>query len=378
MKKTVLGNLLIALVAVLCMDILSSGCGSGSVGDPLSVGVGTGGSVSPTTISLSNGGAAGTSAWANGGSTSSTSPGDTTCGTTTRDTTQAPADILIVLDRSESMTSSLTDDKTCTSSTCTTRLAAVVPAVQAVVTDNPGIHWGLELFSSPGGNSCSVSSTPQVPISADSSAAINAQLAALTTQTSTPTRLAITTATAYLNMVADGNNKAILLASDGLPNCASGAGSSSSGTDDLSGTKVAVKAAKDAGFPVYVIGIGPTTSVSNLNQLAVEGGTGSYYPATSTTELNAALTKIAKAVSTCTFKSDTAPPKGNSSLVYVYVDKNYVAQDDSNGWKFDPTDSTNSTIVLTGSTCTDLMDGKTSQVQIVFGCPGTAPTKVIF
>jgi uncharacterized membrane protein len=60
------------------------------------------------------------------------------------------------------------------------------------------------------------------------------------------------------------------------------------------------------------------------------------------------------------------------------VDKNYVAQDDSNGWKFDPTDSTNSTIVLTGSTCTDLMDGKTSQVQIVFGCPGTAPTKVIF
>jgi len=277
------------------------------------------------------------------------------------------------------MTNSLTDDKTCTSSTCTTRLAAVVPAVQAVVTNNPGIHWGLELFSSPGGNSCSVSSTPQVPISADSSAAINAQLAALTTQTSTPTRLAITAATAYLNMVADGNNKAILLASDGLPNCGSGSGGgSSSGSDDLLGTTTAVKDALVAGYPVYVIGIGPATSVSNLNQLAVEGGTGSYYPATSTTELNAALTKIAKAVSTCTFKSDTAPPKGNSSLVYVYVDKNYVAQDDSNGWKFDPTDSTNSTIVLTGSTCTDLMDGKTSQVQIVFGCPGTAPTKVIF
>jgi hypothetical protein len=377
MKEPVLGDWFIALAAALCMGILSLSCSSsGSVGDNLTVAGGTGGSVSPTTISLSNGGAAGTSAGANGGSTSSTSPGDTTCGTTTRDTTQAPADILIVLDRSESMTNSLTDDKTCTSSTCTTRLAAVVPAVQAVVTNNPGIHWGLELFSSPGGNSCSVSSTPQVPISADSSAAINAQLAALTTQTSTPTRLAITAATAYLNMVADGNNKAILLASDGLPNCASGAGSSSSGTDDLSGTKVAVKAAKDAGFPVYVIGIGPTTSVSNLNQLAVEGGTGSYYPATSTTELNAALTKIAKAVTTCTFKSDTVPQ--DSNLVYVYVDKNLADKSDSNGWKFDPTDSTNSTIVLTGSTCTDLMDGKTSQVQIVFGCPGTAPTKVIF
>jgi hypothetical protein len=247
--------------------------------------------------------------------------------------------------------------------------------VETVVTDNPDIHWGLELFSSPGGASCSVSSAPQVPIGADSSAAIKAQLDTLTTQTSTPTRLAITTATTYLNSVTDGNNKAILLASDGLPNCANGT-SSSSGTDDLPGTEVAVKAAKDAGFPVYVIGIGPATSVSNLNQLAVAGGTESYYPATSAAELTAALTKIAKTVSTCTFKADTAPT--DSSLVYVYVDKNLVNKDDSNGWKFDPTDSTYSTIVLTGSTCADLMDGKTSQVQIVFGCSGTAPTKVIF
>jgi hypothetical protein len=377
MKKTVPGNLLVALVAVSYMGILSLSCDSGTVGDTPTVGGGTGGSTSPTTINLSNGGATGTSAGANGGSTS---PGDITCGTTTRETSQLPADILIVLDRSESMNYSLTANQACSStntpgSTCSTRLDAVVPAVQTVVTDNPNIHWGLELFSSPGGNSCSVSSTPQVLISADSSAAIKSQLAALTTQTSTPTRLAITTATAYLNTVTDGNNKAILLASDGLPNCASGA-ASSSGADDLSGTEIAVEAAKNAGIPVYVIGIGPATSVSNLNQLAVAGGTGSYYPATSTTELATALTKIAKAASTCTFKSDTAPQ--DSSLVYVYVDKNLVTKDDSEGWKFDPTDSTSSTIVLTGSTCTDLMDGKTSQVQIVFGCPGTSPAKVIY
>jgi hypothetical protein len=288
------------------------------------------------------------------------------CGSTmTIDTTRTQADILILLDRSASMDWSLTSDSACRGANCSTRAAAVVSALEAIVVDNPDISWGLELLPTPNGSYCSVSRTPQVGVSSSSASAIRSQLAGYTTALSTPTAAAVNAATAYLKTVGDGNRKAILLATDGLPNCASG---QSWATEDMIGATAAVTAAKNAGFPVYVIGIGPSTSISNLNVLAEAGATGSYYPATSTTALDAALSSIAKVVSsTCTFKANTTPP--DTTLVVVYVDKNLVAQSDSEGWMFDPADTTYSTIILTGSYCQNILAGLTSQVQIVFGCP---------
>jgi hypothetical protein len=287
------------------------------------------------------------------------------CGSTlTIDTSPAQADILILLDRSASMIWSLTSDSNCAAgaTNCSSRAAAVVPAVDAIVADNPDIHWGLELFPTPGATTCGVSSTPQVGISADSASAIKSQLASFTTSLSTPTASVINAATAYLKKVNDANNRAILLATDGLPNCPSGQNWT---IDDMTGASNAATAAKKAGFPVYVIGIGP--SVGNLNSLAQVGGTGSYYPATSTTELDSALKSIAKVVTlTCTFKANTIPP--DKDLATVYIDNRLVPQDDSNGWMFDPADATYSTVVLTGTYCQSMLAGLTSQVQIVFGC----------
>jgi hypothetical protein len=296
------------------------------------------------------------------------------CGSTmTIDTTPAQADILVLLDRSESMIWSLTADSNCAAgaTNCSSRLAAVVPAVDSIVNSNPDIHWGLELFPAPNASTCGVSSTPQVGISSNSASAIRSQLASLTTSLSTPTASAIGVATAYLKKLNDAGNKAILLATDGLPNCASGQNWS---IDDMTGATNAAAAAKKAGFPVYVVGIGP--SVGNLNSLAQAGGSGSYYPAASTTALNAALQSIAKVVSlTCTFKANTIPP--DKDLASVYVDRNLVVKDDINGWMFDPADSTYSTIVLTGTYCQNMLAGITSQVQIVFGCPEASSPDVM-
>lgn len=369
---------------------IAVGCSSspGSVGGTS----GGGGNAGPTTITLtsSTGASSGTSSQGGSSGTAQTSTNGT-CGSTISNTTRAQADVLLVLDRSDSMNWSLTaDNTTCSSgsqpsnprggpsggstSNCTSRLSAVVPAIDTVVSANPGINWGLVLFLAPDGSdgSCLVDSTPQVPISADSAQAINATLASLTTALSTPTTAALNVATSYLKTVNDGNAKAILLATDGLPNC--GAGSQSWQTDDMPGAQAAAAAAKAEGFPVYVIGIGP--SVANLNSLAQSGGTGSYYPVTSTTELDNALDSIAQVVSaTCTFKSNTVPPDKNQ--VYVYVDKNLVPQSSSAGWTFDSSDSTYATITLTGSYCDDMMSGKTSQVEIVFGCPDWTPPSII-
>jgi hypothetical protein len=302
---------------------------------------------------------------------------EVTCkSTTTTKTTRQAADVLIVLDRSASMNWSLAADNYCAAAdrSCSSRLDAVVPAVGQVVSSNPNIQWGLELFATPNSSGyCAVSTTPQVKVGANTATAIKSELAGFTTALSTPTRAAIDVATAYLKTLGDGNNRAILLATDGLPTCAV---DRSWDTEDMPGTVAAVAAAKKAGFPVYVIGMGPSKSIGNLNQLAQAGGTGSYYPVTSTSTLAAALASVAKmATATCTFRATKAP--STPELVYVYVDKHLVAKDDSEGWTFDEDDPTYATVVLTGSYCKAVQDGDTQGVQIVTGCPDVPPPAVL-
>ena len=171
-----------------------------------------------------------------------------------------------------------------------------------------------------------------------------------------------------MQTVKDGNPKAILLATDGEPNCASG---QSSTTTDLPNTIAAIQSAAGAGFPVYVVGIGPSTS--NLDQMAVAGGTTNYYPATSPDQLTAALDKISKIVAlSCNFQTPQ-PPK-DPTQVWVYVDKQLVDQSVDNGWTFGATPSD---IVLTGTLCDSVLAGDTSTVQIIFGCPGYVPPDII-
>jgi hypothetical protein len=288
------------------------------------------------------------------------------CGSTyTIDTRPVPADILIVLDRSESMIWSLTSDSNCRAGAtdCTTRAQAAVAAVGTVVTDNPEIRWGLELF--PTSNMCGVVSRPQVGVSPSSASAIRAQLAGFSTDPSTPTASAIDVAVAYLKTVQDSSNKAILLVTDGMPNCGRG---QDWDADAMADATQAATAGKVAGFPMYVIGIGPSTG--NLNDLAKAGGTGRYFPTMSTSEIGSALRTIAKAA-TCTFKLNALPP--DKDLVTVSIDQQPIGQDETNGWVYAPSDPTSSTIILTGTYCESISAGTTPEVQIVYGCPELTP-----
>jgi len=288
------------------------------------------------------------------------------CGSTTViDTRPVRADILILLDRSESMLWRLSYDDVCGEGEdqCVSRADAVLPAVESLVVENPDINWGLQLFPYPDDPLCLVSSTPQVGVGPESGPAIKAHLAAFSTSASTPTASALEVATAYLRTVEDDRNKAILLATDGYPTCGKKEGES---VEQMMVHAVeAARAAKQAGFPVYVVGIGQ--NVSNLDRLAEAGGTGKYYPATSTAELDNALDSIAKDFSpTCTFRTEAKPPE--RELAAVYVDGKLVPRDETDGWRFDPADATDATIVLTGSHCASMLAGASSEVQIVFGC----------
>jgi hypothetical protein len=132
----------------------------------------------------------------------------------------------------------------------------------------------------------------------------------------------------------------------------------------------AIAAAKAAGFGVYVIGIGP--SVGNLDNMAQAGGTGKSYPATSPQDLTNALMSISKQVATCSFTSTQSPPDPNN--IAVYLDKNLVPKDASNGWTFG---SSQQTINLTGSYCSQITSGGSHQVEVLFGCAGTSPPSII-
>lgn len=305
---------------------------------------------------------------------------DANCGITEQSTTRQPVDILLLLDRSGSMQWSLTDDCSCAGGgfggscpdtvDCTTpsRWDAVAPAVQQTLESSTYVNWGLKFFPSSGGGGgrgsgvCTVNDQVEVAVGPDSATSIQSLVDSATFINATPTALAIENATAYLQGLTDSNEKVILLATDGQPNCADG----NVNNADLEGATAACAAAQAAGIPVYVVGIGP--DLGNLSELAQAGGTDDYYQVNSPEQLADALTAISKVVGSCTYQTDTAPEDPEN--VAVYVNKQLIEKDAADGWKYG---SSTQEIVLTGSYCQDITDGKDTAVQILFGCPGAPP-----
>jgi hypothetical protein len=301
------------------------------------------------------------------------------CNTVTLSTAKhVLADVLVVLDRSGSMNFSINQDCSCDPSAnpakvcdnlehCVTRWSTLAVALDIALSSAPTVQWGLKLFSSPNTGSCGVTQGVEVPLGLDTRAAIKSQIAAISPEGDTPTAAAIRASTAYLDTVPDSNSKVILLATDGDPNCG---GTSPTVYDvDVDGTTQAITQARESGYLVYVIGIG---FVGNLEVFAQAGGTGSYYPGQSPEQLSQALGAISRAAG-CTFAIDAAP--SDPSSVGVYLDKNLVPQDSSNGWTFGATPRS---VVLHGSSCDKTLLDTATVVQVLFlGCnerfPSTLP-----
>jgi hypothetical protein len=308
---------------------------------------------------------------------------DVNCGITEKETTRQPVDVLLLLDRSGSMQYKIDDDCYCSNDVavpsagslcddttdCTTRWDAVVAGLKKTFESASFVNWGLKLFPSAtvasGGNQCSVNQEMEVAVAADSAPPIQSEIDSMGNDSfasATPTALGVQSATSYLQGLDDPNKKFILLATDGAPNCKGG----NVANADLDGASSACAAALAAGIPVYVIGIGP--SVDNLSALAQAGGTNDYHPANSPDQLAEALTAISKIVVSCVYQTDSEPEDPEN--VAVYVNKQLIEKDAADGWKYG---TSTKEVVLTGSYCQDITDGKDTTVQILFGCPGMPP-----
>ena len=298
---------------------------------------------------------------------------DANCGNQATALTQLPADLLVVLDRSGSMTLDIASETLCDPPTasCTQRWKSILAGMTKVLASSPvSIDWGLKFFSTPGVSGaqgstpegCVVKPGVEVPIGKDSASGILQAISTATPSYNTPTRAALTTATAYLQTVSDNRPKYILLATDGEPNCAlNGAYPTES---DTAATLSAIDAALVAGIEVFVLGVGPSTG--NLDQMAARGGTGHYYPALSPESLNSALATIAGIVASCAYDVGAIPPDPDN--LGVYLDKNLVPRSQTDGW----TMSGDQTVLFTGATCERIKAGTYKSVQVLFGCPGVS------
>jgi hypothetical protein len=278
-----------------------------------------------------------------------------TCVQATPKIKNVPPDVLIVLDRSQSMVRG-SDDKDCTTASgncangnkwvqATAALATVLPKTQDMV------NWGLFFFGDPhkSGTTCDVGTVADVAPSTANATAIANAIAGTKPESATPTTAAIKNAAAYLKGLKNDNPKFILLATDGLPTCGTatsvctvdgtgGSGSGSGGAGGRTGAggragtggqqggtgtgmfmcddaaaAAAIKEAHDVDMiPTFVVGIATAgMGDATLNRMAVNGGfprsgATQYYSVNSGEELQAALATITTQTKTCFFGIDPA------------------------------------------------------------------------
>ena len=374
MKASATATTIASIAACILAGALSLQCGpTGSINvEPQAGGGNRGGGITGTSPTAGAGGSTESSSNLDAAPASA----EINCGVQTQNPAPQPVDLLLVLDRSGSMTSDIASDTDCSGrnppANCTARWPTMTASLTQVLATSPAeVRWGLKLFTSPRGSTCTVNPGADVAVGPNTAAQIQAAIAGTSPGNQTPTTAAIKASVTYYGTVSDGLPHYILLATDGQPNCDPGTSASVTDASVQDTASAIATALNPGGIKTYVIGIGPSTG--NLDNFAQAGGTGSFFPATSPDQLTAALSSIIVDVASCKFTMNATPPDpGNLG---VYLDKNTkVPLDPSDGYTLGPDGVT---VTFNGSYCEGLKNGTYLVVEVFFGCPGAPPPPVI-
>jgi hypothetical protein len=201
-----------------------------------------------------------------------------------------------------------------------------------------------------------------------------------------------------------GGHIAIILATDGAPNCNANAGCGydacqpniedipgcpklgpfncceppdghRENCNDESGALGAITSLRASNIPVYVVGLPGAAPYANLlDQMAIVGGTArpqspKYFAVDGASEdlMLTTLKRVAAQITaTCTFdlKDDPTSPDN----VNVYLDDVVLPYEPVNGWTID-----GKTITLVGDACARVKSGDVLGVRIIAGCPRIEP-----
>lgn len=287
--------------------------------------------------------------------------------------TRANPTVLFVLDRSTSMGKVLE-----VTSGGVTRWESLISGLSSTL---PSVDESMEIGAllypivgaSQGGQSCSVPGLLDLLPGTGNVAALLALMNASSPGGMTPTADALDIAASRLLSVrAATTGRALVLATDGAPDCNAGldatacrcanGGSSCKGksTRCLDDTRTIdiVGKYQAMGLPTYVIGIqeeGDSSFSDVLDAMAIAGGRPriggeqQYYAARSQAELDAALAAIRDQVGHCTYLS-TSVPDGSGSITVSLGDTD-VPYDTTGaeGWSWGS--KSNGEIILLGSAC---------------------------
>ena len=277
-----------------------------------------------------------------------------------------PPDLLIVLDRSGSMSEPLFTFPP----TFTPKWTIMRNGLNTVATSqDQKIKLGLLEF--PSDDSCAADATPEVPIQLGAKTAIASYFAGRSPGGWTPAHLALTSALTYYNSIpANPAGRYVLFATDGLPNCGGGVEDQASNAE----TVAAVTALFNAGIKTYVLGFGMFGGAGILNDAAVAGGVpkpGStkFYEANNAAELDQALAAIAGGliVPSCSFQLQSLPPQPDNVTVTLNGTPVPRSTQHTDGWDYHPDAMT---ITFFGTYCAQIMGGASTNVSFVYGCPG--------
>ncbi|MBK8692081.1 MAG: VWA domain-containing protein [Deltaproteobacteria bacterium] len=307
------------------------------------------------------------------------------------DATPSSVELLLLADRSTSMERDLLGGSGSPRRWDVLRdaLAATLPRYQ------DRIAMGLQFFPGIGGTGiCAVGAIPDLNPGLSQALPVLTRFGRTEPNGRTPTWLGVQSAGRYLlGRAAPRRFRAILLATDGAPNCngaldgARCTCTALGGTgqqqceddpslcldDDRTVSEVARLAAQ--GVPTYVVGIDGDNQpelITVLSQLAVAGGrpnpataTRPYYSVRRPADLLSAFDQIQRQVSRCVFGVPSAVP--SSATVSVTLADVAIARDPErqNGW--DWTDAERTTLTLFGAACDRASAGETS-VRLRLGC----------
>jgi hypothetical protein len=294
------------------------------------------------------------------------------CAAIRQPATKIVPDILILLDTSASM------NYTACGAGCfgPSKWALSVDAVNSVVdATTTEVKWGLTFIGSGAANTCD----PAVGAIVGMNDAIKPALAARTSGVllavagNRPTRAAIDGAVTQLLADPSSTTRAILLITDGTPNCAQGGPDAQ--TQDGIPAEAAVVSARNSGVNTLVVGLSVIDALTDgvLGDMAVFGGyaraaSPPYFPAASSAELVAAMEALVAATTDCTYTLPPPPTTDGTttrSQIDVFVGDQQLRQDASTGWTY--TDGAMTAIQFNGPSC-DMVKAAGGGVDIVFPC----------
>lgn len=289
--------------------------------------------------------------------------GQRLCGVSTIAGNRVPTEILLVLDRS------IAGDQTGWRNV----LLAVIDQINAT---GARFDWGLYVFpkDGPACGAATVTAGADLGFGAgnEPTHVIAHIVAAGVAGNGTPTAAAIGAGAAYLHTVVDQSPKFMMLVTDGAPTCAGpiGAPLSDDATLAQADAVAAIAAAESEGFPTIVVAPSTTTAagdVSALNALAQASRYARQGDIKFFTESTLAELFVPTSSESCTFALAGPPPipdKVNVTLNSVSVPRD---TQHLNGWDY--VDATHTVFSLYGTWCSMLIDSRSFEIRVTYGCP---------